>query len=337
MSISRRSLLKSAMLTAMTAGVMKGAAAQEFANPQFSEPVPVGNDEWRVGTKLVLFGTQGGPIMNVARMMTSQAIMIDGRMHLVDFGYGALQRMAEMGIPVETIKNMYLTHHHSDHMMDLPAIMNVTWASGVKGPIGVYGPAPIVQSLVAAKQLFAEDYRIRGRGGRFLPIESVFEARTIDMSKQIAQKPILIHQDDTVKVTAIKVPHSEFELALALRFDTANRSIVVSGDTGFSENLIELAKGADVLLHEAMYWPGIEKMLLARGNGVIPEAQRQYFLSEHTTTEDAGKIAAAAGVKTLLLNHLIGGPEPVTDAQWIASAKTHYQGQVIVGRDRMII
>lgn len=337
MSISRRSLLKSTMLTAMFAGMTKGVAAQEFANPQFSEPVPVDSGKWRVGTKLVLFGTQGGPIMNVARMMTSQAIMIDGKMHLVDFGYGTLQRMAEMGIEVETLQNMYLTHHHSDHMMDLPAIMNVTWASGVKGPIGVYGPEPIAQSLVAAKQLFAEDYRIRGRGGRFLPIESVFEARAIDLSQQISEKPVIIHQDDTVKVSAIKVPHSEFEMALALRFDTADRSIVLSGDTGYSKNLVQLAKGADVLLHEAMYWPGIEKMLLARGNGVIPESHRQYFLSEHTTAEDAGKIAAAAGVKTLVLNHLIGGPEPVTDEQWIASTKKHYQGRVIVGRDRMVI
>ena len=146
-----------------------------------------------------------------------------------------------------------------------------------------------------------------------------------------------MYQDDDIKVTGIKVPHSAFDLALGLRFDTKERSIAISGDTGYSDHVVSLAKGADILVHEAMYWPGIEKMLLERGKGTVSDSQKQYFLHDHTTAEDAGRTAAQAGVKTLVLTHLIGGPDPVTDEQWIAAAKKYFDGEVIVGRDRLII
>ncbi len=337
MSVSRRHLLKTTLALGTLASLINTSVAEEYANAEFAEPSPLGNEDWKQGTKLVLFGTQGGPIMNTNRMMTAQAVIINGKIHLVDFGYGTLRRMAEMRIPVDNLQNLYLTHHHSDHMMDLPAIMNVTWASGVKGPIGVYAPEPIDNVLEGAMSLFSEDYRIRGRGGRFIPIKELFIPHTIANSSQLKATSTLIYQDEEVRVSGIKVPHSEFDLALGLRFDTSTRSIVISGDTGYSPQVVTLAKGADILVHEAMYWPGIEKMLLERGKGTIPESHRQYFLNEHTTAEDAGKIAAQAGVKTLVLNHLIAGPEPVTEQEWIDSAKKHFNGEVIVGRDRLII
>lgn len=307
MSINRRHLLKYMAAVGAVASLTRVSQAQEYANAEFSEPAPVGNDTWKTGTKLVLLGTQGGPIMNTQRMMTSQAIMVNGKMHLVDFSYGTLQRLAEMQIPVDVLKNLYLTHHHSDHMMDLPAIMNVTWASGVKGPIGVYAPKPIDKALKGAVQTFSEDYRLRGRGGRFEPVEKLFIPHTIAKSQAIVSKPTLVYQDDNIKVTGIKVPHSAFDLALGLRFDTKERSIAISGDTGYSDHVVSLAKGADILVHEAMYWPGIEKMLLERGKGTVSDSQKQYFLHDHTTAEDAGRTAAQAGVKTLVLTHLIGG------------------------------
>lgn len=247
-----------------------------------------------------------------------------------------MQRLAEMQIPIDTLKNFYLTHHHSDHMMDIPAMMNIAWATGMKGPVPMFAPKPIQQTLKAAIEVFSEDYRFRGAGGRYDPIQNLFVAKTVKKADKIHQ-PVVIFEDDTVKVSAIKVPHSKFDLALGLRFDNAERSIALSGDTRISENIVTLAKGADILVHEAIYWPGIEKMLLERGNGTIPKSQEDYFRNEHTTAEDAGEIASEAGVKTLVLNHLISGPDAVTDAQWITNAKQYFNGEVIVARDRMIL
>jgi ribonuclease BN (tRNA processing enzyme) len=119
--------------------------------------------------------------------------------------------------------------------------------------------------------------------------------------------------------------------ALAYRFDTADRSIVISGDTAPSDNLIRLAKGADVLVHEAMYMPAIERVV-ARA----PDAKglKQHILASHTAAEDAGRIAQSAGVKLLVLSHLIPADDPtVTDEMWINAARVHFRGRVIVGTD----
>jgi ribonuclease BN (tRNA processing enzyme) len=123
--------------------------------------------------------------------------------------------------------------------------------------------------------------------------------------------------------------------AYAYRFDTADRSIVVSGDTARSENLIALAKGADVLVHEAMFMPAIER-LVAR----IPNAStlRQHLVASHASAEDCGRIATAAGVKTLVLSHFVPPDDPqVTEQMWLDAARQHFSGRIIVGRDLLEI
>jgi ribonuclease BN (tRNA processing enzyme) len=116
------------------------------------------------------------------------------------------------------------------------------------------------------------------------------------------------------------------------RFDAPGRSIVISGDTAPSDNLVALARGADVLVHDALYDAAAVERLVA---GVANAATlRQSVLSHHTTAEDAGRLAQAAGVKTLVLSHLIPAEDPaVTDQMWIAAARTHFRGTVILGKD----
>lgn len=282
------------------------------------------------GTHLVLLGTQGGPIPNTERMMTAQAIMIDGKAYLIDCGYGALRRLYKMNISMADLKQVFITHQHADHIIDLPA----TWSQNVRGPIGIYGPDPMQKMYDGALQVYSEDYRIRGAGGRFAPIQEVFIPHTIENPNG---EIVVVYEDDKVKVSTIDVPHSVMPLALAFRFDTAERSIVLSGDTSKSENVVKIAKGADVLVHEAMYWPGIIELLKKRGKGTISKEQENYFLNEHTTSEDAGSIATKAGVKTLVLSHLIAGPEGPTDKEWIEVTEKTFKGKIIVGRDLMVI
>jgi ribonuclease BN (tRNA processing enzyme) len=147
--------------------------------------------------------------------------------------------------------------------------------------------------------------------------------------------PGVVMEDDAVKVTSALVDHPPVKPAYAYRFDAADRSIVISGDTTRSANLIKLAAGADVLVHEAIY-PGAIDRMVAR----VPNAStlRNHLLASHTTAEDCGRIAAEAGVKTLVLSHLAPSDATiVTETMWADAARLHFKGRVIVGRDLMEI
>lgn len=140
-----------------------------------------------------------------------------------------------------------------------------------------------------------------------------------------------VMQDGNVTVTATLVDHPPVVPAFAYRFDAPERSIVISGDTRPCENLIKLAHGADVLVHSAMYVPAIDR-LVAR----VPNATtlRASILAHQTSAEDAGRIAQAAAVKTLVLSHLVPPDDPeVTDQMWIDAARRYFRGPIIVGRD----
>jgi ribonuclease BN (tRNA processing enzyme) len=143
----------------------------------------------------------------------------------------------------------------------------------------------------------------------------------------------LVMQDQNIKVTAAVVKHPPVVPSFAYRFDAADRSIVLSGDTAPCDTLVELARGADVLVHEAMMVQAVERMV-AR----VPNAARlkQSIMSHHTSAEDAGRIARDAGVKLLVLSHFVPPDDPtITDQMWIDAARTHFSGRVIVGKDLM--
>ena len=141
--------------------------------------------------------------------------------------------------------------------------------------------------------------------------------------------------DDGVKVTCALVHHPMVKTALAYRFDAPDRSIVISGDTTPSANLVRLAKGADVLVHEVFY-PAATDRLVAR----VPNAAtlKRHLLASHTAAEDCGRIAAEAGVKTLVLSHFVPADDPqITEKMWADAARRHFGGRIIVGRDLMEI
>jgi ribonuclease BN (tRNA processing enzyme) len=137
--------------------------------------------------------------------------------------------------------------------------------------------------------------------------------------------------DSNVTVTCARVDHPPLDVALAYRFDCSDRSIVISGDTKPSEALVKLAHGADILVHEAMYVPAVERLATRVANA---DRLKSSVLNHHTSVEDAGRIAAAAGVKTLVLSHFVPPDDPsITPQMWLEAAKKHFSGEVIVGRD----
>jgi len=142
-------------------------------------------------------------------------------------------------------------------------------------------------------------------------------------------------RDESVKVTCTLVDHPLVKTALAYRFDAADRSIVISGDRTRSANLVRLAAGADVLVHEALYPAAVDRLVARVPNAT---ALRKHLLASHTTAEDCGRVAAEAGVRTLVLSRLVAPDDPlVTERMWIDAARSHFKGRIVVGRDLMEI
>jgi ribonuclease BN (tRNA processing enzyme) len=280
------------------------------------------------GTRLVLLGTAGGPRIRKSRSGPAQAIVAGGKIYVVDCGYGVARQMVLAGLPLPQIANVFITHHHSDHDIELGPLLQLAWLSGLTTLVDCWGPPSMRDMVRNYLRYEAYDIAIRTSDERRVPFGPLIRTH-----EQRGGGPVM--QDKNVRVTAAKVFHPPVNLALAYRFDAPDRSIVISGDTRPSEELVQLAKGADVLVHEAML-PQYVMQLVSPLPG--QEQLARSVLSHHTTAEQAGQVAAEAGVKKLVLSHLVPAGDPdVPDSEWIAAASRHYSGPVIVGRDLMVI
>jgi ribonuclease BN (tRNA processing enzyme) len=280
------------------------------------------------GTKLILLGTKGGPRVTGGRANPANVVMVDGEPFVVDCGYGVTRQLITAGIQPQQVRKILITHHHSDHILELgPLIYNI-WVGGVHEPIDVWGPPPLRQIIDAFLASMAYDIDIR------IDDEDRVDLRTLVRVHEF-EAPAVVHRTDRLRISAAKVMHPPLPHAYAYRFDAHDRSIVLSGDTCYWPDLIAFARGADVLLHEVMHLGGIDR-LVAR----MPQIGRlrEHLLAAHTTTQEVGKIAAAAGVKTLVLNHFVPGDDPtITDDMWCADPRKDFSGTVIAGRDLQVI
>ena len=275
-------------------------------------------------TRLILLGTGGGPRARKDHIASSQVILVDDTAYVVDCGDGVARQLASVGVRLEKLRHILITHQHSDHNADYGNLILAAWTAGLETRVDTWGPPPLEKITRLFFEMSAYDIDIRIADERKPQLVPLVHPHELTAGGTV-------FSDERVKVTTTLVPHPLVEPALAYRFDTADRSIVISGDTAPSDNLIALAKGADVLVHEAMYLPAIDR-LAAR----VPNATRlkEHILASHTTAEDAGRVARDAGVKTLVLSHLIPADDPtVTDRRWIAAARTHFRGRIIVGKD----
>ena len=279
-------------------------------------------------TRLILLGTGGGPRPRVDRTASSQVIIVNNAAYVVDCGDGVAQRLAAAKIPLQTLRHIFITHQHSDHNLDYGNVIQLAWAVGLETRLDTWGPPPLEQMTKLFLELNEYDIDIRIKDESYPPLAPLVHPH------DVTQGGVVLNEGP-VKVTAALVNHPPVEPAFAYRFDTPDRSIVISGDTTASESLIQLAKGADVLVHEAMHMKGVER-LVAR----VPNhpGLRQHLLASHTPVEDVGRVAQEAGVKLLVLSHLVPADDPsITDEMWIEGARVHYHGRVIVGKDLLEI
>jgi len=279
-------------------------------------------------TRLILLGTAGGPRPQKARAAPAQVILRNNVAYVIDCGDGVARQLALAGVPLTTLRHIFITHHHSDHNADYGNLIWLAWTSGLSTRVDTWGPPPLEKMTRLFFELNAYDIdtRISNEGRvRIAPLVHVHEIRDNGV----------VMSDDNVKVTAALVDHPPVVPAFAYRFDARDRSIVISGDTAPSDNLAKLARGADVLVHSVMYPQAIDRLV-----GRIPNATalKESILAHQTSAEDAGRIAQAAGVKTLVLSHLVPADDPqVTDRMWVEAAQSRFHGKIILGRDLLEI
>jgi ribonuclease BN (tRNA processing enzyme) len=279
-------------------------------------------------TRLILLGTGGGPRPRKASSASAQVIVINDAAYVVDCGDGVARQLVFANIPLPALRHIFITHHHSDHNADYGNLIWLAWTAGLRTQVDSWGPPPLQKMTELFFEMNAADIKARTADEGRIPLAPLLHAH------ELAQAGIVL-QDDHVKVTAALVNHPPMVPSFAYRFDASDRSIVISGDTARSEKLIELARGADVLVHSAYYLPAVDR-LVAR----VPNAAslKQSILNGQTSAEDAGRVAQAAGVKTLVLSHLIPPDDgEITDQMWIAAARASFNGNLIVGKDLMEI
>lgn len=280
------------------------------------------------GTRLILLGTKGGPRVGGDRSNPSTLLLINGVPYVVDCGAGTSRQLVAAGVPLNRLRYLFFTHLHSDHMLEYGPLVYNGWATGLRTRVDAYGPPPLKSATQAFWEYmkFDVDTRIEDEGRpdpRPLLVANEFDT------------PGVVMQNDDVKVTAAVVIHPPIRHAYAYRFDTKDRSIVISGDTNHAPSLAALAKGADVLVHEILYLPGLDRLLAK-----VPNAAtlRKHIIDSHTLPEDVGRVAAEAQVKTLVLSHLVPGDDPdITDAMWTEGVRKHFNGRIIVGKDLLEI
>jgi ribonuclease BN (tRNA processing enzyme) len=300
------------------AGAVAGAAT-------LLRPAYAGSQKTK--TRLILLGTAGGPRPRRAPSAASQVIVVNDMAYVVDCGDGVARQLTAAGIPVSRLRHIFITHQHSDHNADYGNLILLSWAE-LPEPVNAWGPPPLEKMTRLFLELNEFDITTRTDDEGRKPLAPLLKPHEIT-------KAGLVMQDDNVRVTAALVPHPPIEHAFAYRFDTADRSIVISGDTARSDALTKLAQGADVLVHEVMWVPAVDRIAASIPNSTT---LKKHIIDSHTSAEDAGRVAQAAGVKTLVLSHFVPADDPtITDQMWLDAARSHFRGDIIVGKDLMEI
>ena len=351
-AVSRRAALTAAGSVVLGAGLLSASTGIAAAQPAAALPE----------NALITLGVQAGPPPIPNRIGISSALKIGTDVYVIDCGLGSLNAFANAGLKFADLKSMFITHLHADHIVDYYSffLSGGYTASAGKGAVSVYGPGPagglppsevgnpnpptvepanptpgIAAMTDALHRAFAYTSNIFIRDMGTDDIQSLVNVHEVVVppgsdyqNRSPRTDPFPVMTDDNVRVTATLVSHYDVYPAFAFRFDLLKSgvSVTFSGDTTKSDNLIALAQGTDILVHEAQF-------SLADGgnNSRFPPG---YLVRSHTSAEQVGEVAAAANAKHVVLSHY--SPTDLPDAKWRDAIGRRYRGEITVARDGQV-
>jgi ribonuclease Z len=268
---------------------------------------------------VTLLGTAPGPPVRVERAGISTLVEAAGERFLFDAGYGCLARLVESGRPMDAVSKLFLTHLHSDHLVDLPAFVLLPWAapSARDVPLTVWGPDGTREMVRHLEQAFAFDIHMRR------DVDERASPKGIEVIGRDVREGTVYDQGG-VTITAFLVDHGPVTPAFGYRVDYAGRSVAISGDTRPSDNLVKFSKGVDLLIHEAVDEVSLKK---------FAPSQRLFeaIVAHHTTPEQAADIFRRVSPRLAVYSHADGG------AAVVERTRRTYSGRVEFGEDLMVI
>jgi len=279
--------------------------------------------------RLAILGSKGGPALRAPdRMPTSALVELGGRRVVVDCGLGVTRGLVTAGVGLRDGLDVVLVSHlHSDHVLELGPLLHTAWTTGTRRPVRVFGPPGIAEYWQGFLASMAFDNRIRVEDEGRRPLEALVTVT------EIAEGCVL--DEDGLRIDALRVPHPPVADCFAFRVRAGGGTVVFSGDTAFFPPLAEFARGADVLVHEALHPLGVDLLVERTGLG---EALRKHLLASHTPAPDAARLASRAGVGHLVLYHLVPADLPeVTEARWAEAVDGIFAGPVTLARDGLEI
>lgn len=277
---------------------------------------------------LHILGSKGGPAIRPGGPSpTSMLLEIDGRLIVVDCGLGVTRGFVETGHPLTKLSTILVTHHHSDHNLEFGNLIHTAWTAGLGTPVRAFGPKGLAAMWPAFCALNAFDIATRIADEGRPPLQPM--VTVTDYAEG------LVLAEDGLTVEALRNHHppivDSFALRLTILRPEGQRVIVFSGDTAFIPEMIGFARGADLLVHEAMYGPGVDRLVAKTPNAA---RLREHLMASHTLAEDVGRVAREAGVGHLVLNHLVPADDPETRPEhWEAAVRTAYDGPLTIARD----
>ena len=290
--------------------------------------------------QVVLCGT-GSPLADAARAGACTAVIAGGTFLLVDVGPGSWEQVDLANLPIGDLDGVLLTHFHSDHIGDLGEAITQSWIAGRTRPLDVYGPPGVGRILAGLREVYAFDveYRVAHHGQAWMPREAGFAvAHEFALPPEGSTEAVSVLEQGGLRVTAFRVDHTPVSPAVGYRFDWRGRSVVISGDTGKSASLVANARGADLLVHEALQ-PKLTGRAseIARRLGLERIAKLAGDIETyHTTPREAAEEAREAGVKHLVLSHLVPGPSNALARRlFLDGAGELLPGEITLGEDGM--
>ena len=296
-----------------------------------------------VGSRLIILGTKSGPVPAVGRAQTADVLTVNGTHYLIDAGDGVVRRLTRVGISIREIGTIFITHAHSDHTGGLPGLLQTSYDESRKEPTDIYGPPGTDILVNAVKSYLSVNTDIRmSDGTRTARPEDIIRAHVLGTGA--------VFRDGNVSVDAVENSHFHFApgspaygryRSYSYRFAARDRTIVFTGDTGPSDAVTELAKGADLLVAEVLDPDQARDTRVkngdwARMSPVQQEAFMHHMREEHLTPEDVGDMATRAGVKAVVLTHILTGPDSTDDyRRFVVRVKRRFSGPVTAAKDLM--